>query len=103
MNKTNFFENDKILTYDKLTFSLEELSKTFCKVLNFTEANKVISYQNFIRLKEREKFMDSGFLTSSSNIVEFLEKTLGLELDRLNNNHKRNQLNLMIKKLQKPS
>ena len=102
MVKSNFFENIRPVPYDELTFSLEELTRKFLKTLDFSDAIEVMSnpvetYQNFIRPKEREKFMKSSFLTSSSDVVEFLEKSLGLELYREFNNHRRNQLNVMIR------
>lgn len=106
MNKTNFSKDDNLLSFDKLTFNLDKILYFIVRGVNFDEVNKVMtkpvaSYQNFIKPKEREKFMKSGPLTSSSNLVEFLEKTLGLELDREDNNHKRNSLNLIIKKFAK--
>lgn len=104
MSKSNFFDGRKILTADELTLSLDNLSTTYFKVLNFADASEVMnqpvkSYQNFIRSKEREKFMKSSFLTTSSELAEFLEKYLGMELDRIDNNHKRNQLNVMIREI----
>ncbi|EQC88943.1 hypothetical protein LLT1_00975 [Lactococcus cremoris subsp. cremoris TIFN1] len=43
--------------------------------------------------------MKSTIRITSSEIVKFLENTLGIELDREYNNHKRNQLNSLIKKI----
>ncbi|MDG4972619.1 hypothetical protein [Lactococcus lactis] len=89
----------------EVTFNLNEVLKSDFMVLSFGEDLKnlmeqpVKSYQNFIRSKDREKIMKSSFRVSSSEIVDFLEKVLGLELDREYNNYKRNQLNLLIRKI----
>lgn len=89
----------------ELTFNLEELFKADIKVLSFGEELKRVlnnpkeQYQNFIKPKDRKVYMKSGFLTTSSQIIEFLENKLGAELDREFHNHRRNQLNSIIKKI----
>lgn len=89
----------------ELTFNLEELFKSDMKVLSFGEElrevlnNPVEQYQNFIKPKNREVYMKSGFSTTSSEIIEFLENRIGAELDREDHNHRRNQLNSIIKKI----
>lgn len=88
----------------KLTFNLEELFKLDFRGLDMIEFSKYIQqpvadYKNFIKPKERERFLKSTIRITSSEIVKFLENTLGIELDREYNNHKRNQLNSLIKKI----
>lgn len=88
----------------ELTFNLEELFKLDVRGLNILEFSQYIEhpvadYQNFIKPKIREQFLKSSIHITSSEIVNFLETTIGIELDREFNNHKRNQLNSIIKKI----
>ena len=88
----------------ELTFNLEELFKLDVRGLNILEFSQYIEhtvadYKNFIKPKDREQFLKSTIRITSSEIVKFLENTLGIELDREYNNHKRNQLNSLIKKI----
>ena len=88
----------------ELTFNLEELFKLDVRGLNILEFSQYIEhtvadYKNFIKPKDREQFLKSTIRITSSEIVKFLENTLGVELDREYNNHKRNQLNSLIKKI----
>lgn len=87
-----------------LTFNLEELFKNDLWVLDDEELSKVLEqpvekWQNFIKPKDREKIMRSSFKTTSTELFNFLDEKLGIEVDREFNNHKRNQINTMIKKV----
>ncbi|MFV0556991.1 MAG: hypothetical protein ACK5LM_07830 [Lactovum sp.] len=87
-----------------LTFNLEELYKKDVKYLDHEQLTKILrepveKWQNFIILKDREKMMRSNFSTTSTEVFNFLEEKLGIEVDRMYNNYKRNQINTMIKKV----
>lgn len=87
-----------------LTFNLEELYKNHDKAIDYNELFKIYKkpaerWQNFIKPLDREKMMGLNFKTTSSEIFKFLEEKLGIEVDREFNNHRRNQINTMIRKV----
>lgn len=87
-----------------LTFNLEELYKNDAKSLDHEELSKILrepveKWRNFIKPKDKERILRSSFETTSTALFAFLEEKLGIKVDREFNNHKRNQINAMIKKV----